>query len=168
MSATKTKRKRNENDIDQSQAGAKTESRQLSHSFACDWSISFSFRFRFVFVSFSSQTPTLCHKNLRSGFGPADRIHHRLDSVVLRRPRRIYRHRKLSQRVPDRPVVLVHRQSSGAYRRKRHAGRVSGPSGVVGQHVTMPTGFRSFRLADRVVHSVFRSAGPDPDRRSQG
>jgi len=32
---------------------------------------------------------------------------------------------------------------------------------------TMPTGLRSFRRADRVVHSVFRSAGPGPDRRSQ-
>jgi hypothetical protein len=37
----------------------------------------------------------------------------------------------MTQRVPDRPVVLVHRQFPGAYRRKRHSGRVSGPSGVV-------------------------------------
>ena len=32
---------------------------------------------------------------------------------------------------------------------------------------TMPTGFRSFTRADRVVHSGIRSAGPGADRRSQ-
>jgi len=47
-----------------------------------------------------------------------------------------------SQRVPDRHVVLVHRQFPGACRQRRHPGRVSGPSCVVGKHV--------FNNADRI------------------
>jgi hypothetical protein len=58
---------------------------------------------------------------------------------------------RLSHRVPDRHVVLVHRQFSGAYRLKRHLGRVSGPSGVVGKH--------GFNNADRISEFQTRRPG---------
>ena len=58
---------------------------------------------------------------------------------------------RLSQPVPDRPVVLVHRQFPGACHRKCHPGRVSGPSGVVGKHV--------FNNADRISELQMRRSG---------
>ena len=75
---------------------------------------------------------------------------------------------KLSQRGTEKPVVIVHCRFPGAYRRKCHSGRVSGPSGVVGKHVfNNADRIRSFGRADRLVHSVFRSAGPGLDRHCQ-
>jgi len=48
------------------------------------------------------------------------------------------------------PIVIVHRHFPGAYCRKRHLGRVFGPSGVVLNHVfDNAERIRSFRRAER-------------------
>jgi len=95
-------------------------------------------------------------------------LHHRLDSVVLRRPRKTCRHRDCrSESLIDLwcastvnfPAHIVESAIQGAF---------PDPLALsANMFSTMPTGFRSFTHADRVVHSVFRSAGRGPDRRSQ-
>ena len=61
-----------------------------------------------------------------------------------------------SQRVLSRPVVLVHRQFPGACRRKRHPGRVSGPSTEISHSVRIHSfGNRKTPcLADTIIHIV--------------
>jgi len=88
--------------------------------------------------------------------------------VVLRRPRKTCRHRDCrSESLVDlwcsstanSPAHIVESAIQGAF--------PDPPALSADMFSTMPTGFRSFTHADRVVHSVFRSAGRGPDRRSQ-
>ena len=84
--------------------------------------------------------------NRRSGSGPADRMHHPLDSVVLRRPRTTYRHRDCRSEslidiwcssTANSPAHIVGSAIQGAF---------PDPLALsADMFSTMPTGSRSFR-----------------------